>query len=180
MNSGSNSFDIRPVRPAEYEALGEILVAAFWALPRPMPEPDEYERELRDVAHRATTSCVLVAVAPTGKLLGGVTYVGGPEDPYSQDLRRGESGMRMLGVEPAHQGRGIGRALTEACLKRARAAGHTGLVLYTASWMEAAWHLYESLGFYRVPDRDFTDVPGVRIMAYAIDLIGGTQGADGG
>jgi ribosomal protein S18 acetylase RimI-like enzyme len=170
MSASETAFLIRPVRPEEYEALGELLVEAFGSLPPLMPDLDDYNRHLRDVARRATTSCVLVATTPAGELLGGVTYVNGPEDPYSQDLRQGESGMRMLGVDPAHRSGGVGRALTEACLERARAAGRSRLILYTGSWMVVAWHLYESIGFHRVPDRDLTDAPGVDMLAYAFDL----------
>jgi ribosomal protein S18 acetylase RimI-like enzyme len=116
-----------------------------------------------------------VAVTAEGDLLGGVTYVGGPEDPYSEELREGEAGMRMLAVDPAHQGRGVGRALTEACLERARAAGRRRLVLHTGEWMPAARHLYEGLGFRRVPELDFSPVPGIDLLAYALELAAGAS-----
>ena len=170
MAASDTSFLIRPVRPDEYEALGELLVAAFHSLPPLMTNQDAHDRELRNVARRAQTSSVLVAVTPTDELLGGVTYVRGPEDPYSRELRPGEAGMRMLGVRPGCQGRGVGRALTEACLDRARTDGRARLRLYTASWMLAAQHLYERLGFYRVPDLDF---PSADMLAYAADLEAG-------
>ena len=41
----------------------------------------------------------------SGELLGGVTYVRGPDDPYSEELSEGQAGMRMLAVEPAEQQR---------------------------------------------------------------------------
>jgi len=99
-----------------------------------------------------------------------VTYVSGPDDPYSEELREGEAGMRMLAVDAARQRRGIGRALTEACLERARADGRKRLVLHTGSWMPAAVCLYEAMGFARRPDRDFTPAPGIELIAYSFDL----------
>jgi ribosomal protein S18 acetylase RimI-like enzyme len=167
MTAAGTSFLIRPVRPEEYEALGELLVAAFRSLPPLMPEPEDYERDLRDVRRRAEDACELVALTPAGELLGGVTYVPGPGSRYAQDLAEGEAGIRMLGVDPARHGRGIGRALTEACIDRARSDGRTCLRLYTGTWMLAAQHLYERLGFRRVPERDF---PSHGVLAYAIDL----------
>ena len=86
MTHHETTFLIRPVRPEEYAALGELTVAAYHSLPTEMPHQQVYDEQLRDVATRARTSCVLVAVDPAGELLGGVTYVSGPDDPYSEEL----------------------------------------------------------------------------------------------
>jgi len=170
VSSSPPSLLVRPVEPEEYEALGDLIVAAYHSIGYEMPHQDAYDVQLRDVARRATTSCVLVAVTPDGDLLGGVTYVSGPEDPYSEELRDGEAGMRMLGVAPAAQGTGVGRALTNACLDRARAAGRCRMVLHTGAWMPAAIHLYEGLGFERQPAIDFSPAPGIQLLGYALDL----------
>jgi GNAT superfamily N-acetyltransferase len=163
---------IRPVRPEEYEALGELTVAAYHSVPIAVEHQDEYDIQLRDVRRRADTSCVLVAVGPEGELLGGVTYVRGPDDPYAEALVMGEVGMRMLAVDPARHGRGIGRALTQACLDRARDAGRRRLLLHTGTWMPNAVALYEKMGFAREPGRDFTPVPGIALIAYSFALAG--------
>jgi ribosomal protein S18 acetylase RimI-like enzyme len=173
VSSGPTSFLIRPARPEEYEALGKLLVAAFHSLPQPMPEG--YEEELRDVADRAGAACQLVAATPAGELLGTVTYVPGPESRYSQELEAGEAGIRMLGVDPARHGQGIGRALTEACIERARAGGRLRVRLYTGTWMLAAQHVYERLGFHRVPERDY---PPYGMLASALEL--GQEGSTEG
>jgi ribosomal protein S18 acetylase RimI-like enzyme len=161
---------IRPIRPDEYGRLGELTVAAYHSLPTTMPHQHVYDERLRDVANRAETSCVLVAVGPAGELLGGVTYVRGPGDPYSEELHDGEVGMRMLAVDPAWHGRGVGRALTQACIERARADGRRRLVLHTGDWMAAAKHLYESLGFERERTIDFSPAPGIELFGYALEL----------
>jgi ribosomal protein S18 acetylase RimI-like enzyme len=168
---------VRPVRPEEYESLGELTVAAYHSLPDVMDHQAEYDLQLRDVARRAAVSCVLVAIGRGGEgqdddeaLLGGVTYVRGPEDPYSEELAEGEAGMRMLAVDPALQRRGVGRALTLACLERARAEGRRRLVLHTGAWMPAAIRLYQSMGFARRPDLDFAPVPGIDLIAYSFEL----------
>jgi GNAT superfamily N-acetyltransferase len=170
MISPQRTFLIRPIRPDEYEALAELTVAAYRAIPFVMPHQDVYDIQLRDVARRAETSCVLVAVEPEGELLGGVTYVSGPEDPYSEELAEGEAGMRMLAVDPLRHGHGIGRTLTQACLERARAAGRTRLVLHTGAWMPGAIALYEKMGFVRRPEIDFAPAPGIDLLAYSFDL----------
>ena len=161
---------IRPIEPDEYARLGELTVAAYHSLPAVMPHQAEYDERLRDVAHRAGTSCVLVAVGPGGEVLGGVTYVNGPDDPYSEELCEGEAGMRMLAVDPAYHGRGVGRALALACVERARTDGRRRIVLHTSDYMAAAKHLYESMGFERRPAIDFSPVPGVDLIGYALEL----------
>jgi ribosomal protein S18 acetylase RimI-like enzyme len=173
MNASETTFLIRPVRPVEYQALGDLTVAAYHSVPVVLPQQEAYDGELRDVARRATTSCVLVAVSPAGQLLGGVTYVSGPDDPYSEELREGEAGIRMLAVDPAHQGQSIGRALTQACIDRARANGRRRLVLHTGRWMPAAIRLYERMGFSRMPELDFVPVPAIALIAYGLELTGG-------
>jgi ribosomal protein S18 acetylase RimI-like enzyme len=164
------TFLIRPVKPDEYETLGEIIVAAYHSLPTTMPHQQIYDERLRDVAGRARSSCVLVATTPAGELLGGVTYVCGPEDPYSEELSDGEAGIRMLAVDPAHHGSGVGRALTLECIERARTSGRCCIVLHTGDWMAAAKHIYESLGFERRPAIDFSPAPGVDLIGYSLEL----------
>ncbi|MFI5259028.1 MAG: GNAT family N-acetyltransferase [Candidatus Limnocylindrales bacterium] len=162
---------VRPVRPEEFHELGELIVAAYHSLPDARPDQQQrYDERLRDVAGRARVSCVLVAVGPEGEVLGGVTYVRGPDDPFSEELRDGEAGIRMLAVDPAYHGRGVGRALTIACIERARSARRERIVLHTGNWMAAAKHLYESLGFERDPSIDFSPVPGIDVIAYALNL----------
>jgi ribosomal protein S18 acetylase RimI-like enzyme len=164
------AFRIRPVSPAEYEALGELTVTAYHAIGSTRPPQAAYDAELRDAERRATTSCVLVAVDSDGTLLGGVTYVSGPEDPFSEELHDDEAGIRMLAVAPFAQRRGVGRALTLECLRRGRAAGKRRIVLHTGPWMPNAIRLYESLGFVRAPELDFTPVPDIDLLAYVFEL----------
>jgi ribosomal protein S18 acetylase RimI-like enzyme len=170
MSHAEPGFLIRLVRPDEYRALGDLTVAAYHGVAADMPHQDQYDLSLRDVARRAESSCVAVAVAPDGRLLGGVTYVRGPEDSYSEDLREDEAGIRMLAIDPEFQGRGVGRALTVWCLHRARRDGRARIALHTSHFMPMAVRLYERLGFSRRPDRDFSPVAGVDLVAYAFDL----------
>jgi len=172
VNAPETTFRIRPVRPEEYEALGDLTVAAYRTIEIVVPHESEYEIQLRDVARRATTSCVLVATTPAGELLGGVTYVSGPDDPYSEELRAGEAGIRMLAVAPGQRRRGVGRALTQACLDRACSDGRRRVVLHTGTWMPDAIRLYVRMGFVRRPEIDYSPVSGVDLIAYSFDLTG--------
>jgi len=161
---------VRPVRPCEYEAVGDLTIAAYTTVDGFSPG-ERYETVLRDVAGRTETAEVIVAADEDGRILGGVTYVPGL-GPLAEFEGADESGMRMLAVDPAAQGRGIGRLLAQACLDRARATGRSRLVLHTTGAMTAAHALYRSLGFARTPELDITTPGGMRLEAYVRDLTG--------
>jgi ribosomal protein S18 acetylase RimI-like enzyme len=82
-------------------------------------------------------------------LLGG----GGPDGIAVMRLRtslwsgKPEAHLQELYVAPALRGQGIGRALLEATIAAAKAAGATGIDLNTGETDTEARTLYESAGF---------------------------------
>ena len=165
-------MEIRSVRPDEHDALGELTVAVYGALPGSVMT-DGYEDELRDVAGRLASAEVLVAVED-GEVVGGVTYVPGI-GPLAEFADPDAAGIRMLVVSPDHQGRGVGRTLVEGCLERAVAARRHRMILHTTEWMPAAHRLYERLGFVRTPELD-EHFPEIDLLAYVLELPGATPG----
>ena len=165
---GAVVLEIRPVRPDEYEALGALTVAAYEGLGG--MDLGDYAIELANVAERAALADVLVAVSE-GRVLGGVTYVPAHDNPYAEDLAAGEVGIRMLAVDPSAQGLGVGRALMDAALDKARRAGVRGVALHSTPVMRSAHRLYESLGFRRAPARDL-DLADVYLQSFVLELHG--------
>ena len=165
---------IRLVRPEEHQALGALTVAAYRALLGPDMDAG-YAEELADVGGRATLADVLVEVDDGGRLLGGVTYIPGP-GPLAWFAGAGEAGMRMLAVDPAAQGRGVGARLVAACVQRAAAAGKHRLLLHTTAPMTVAHRIYERAGFRRDPDHDEVLDDGLHLLAYILEL--GRYGRD--
>jgi ribosomal protein S18 acetylase RimI-like enzyme len=163
------ALEIRRVRPAEHARVGELTVAAYGALPVDHLW-DGYDDEIRAVSERVETADVLVAVLD-GVVVGAVTYVSDPSSPWLEWSEPGEAQIRLLGVDPAAQGHGVGAALVGACVARARDQGLT-LILHTTNHMPAAQRLYSRLGFTRRPDRDVSDYEAehdVSFMAYTLD-----------
>jgi ribosomal protein S18 acetylase RimI-like enzyme len=162
-------FTIRLPEPAEHGPLGDLVVAAYDAIGA-NEDDDDYVPVLRDVARRAREAVVLAAVDDeTGALLGCVTYVPDPANPWAEHLRAGEASIRMLAVDPAAQGRGVGTALVAACLERARAEGRRGVFLHSLPIMTAAQRIYERFGFRRVPERDWV-FPDFLLLGFQLDF----------
>jgi ribosomal protein S18 acetylase RimI-like enzyme len=125
--------------------------------------------QLRNVAGRADRAELLVVRDGEGRVVGSVALVlrgDFGEITESDD----EAAFRMLVVDPAAQGRGIGELLVRTCLERARAAGKRRMVLSTDRRMAAAQRLYVRLGFTRLPERDWQPVPGIDLLVYALDF----------
>jgi GNAT superfamily N-acetyltransferase len=158
-------YAIRVVRPEEFDRVGEIAVSAYRVLEG--DSLDGYLDEIRDTAARAAVVPVLVAVEPDGTVLGTVTYIPGP-GPLSERERDDEAGFRVLAIDPAAQGRGVGRALAETCLDRARREGRAGIGILTRPSMTIAHRLYESLGFSRDRSDDWEYEPGEWLWGYRI------------
>jgi ribosomal protein S18 acetylase RimI-like enzyme len=165
---------IRPVEPHEYDELGALTLDAYTTLDGHIHEP-EYEQELADVRSRAEAKATLVLVAADehGRMLGGVTHVIDHTSPYAEGAPDDAASVRMLAVARAAQGQGAGKALVRACITKAQNDGKAALVLHTTPWMTTAHRLYEGLGFYRDPDRDWQVMPELLLLGYRLDLTPG-------
>ena len=67
--------------------------------------------------------------------------------------------LRLFAVEKPYRRLGVGSALTQTLLARAREAGFRGLVLETAACLTDAIRLYERLGFHKdaeVPNTEWS------------------------
>ena len=158
---------VRPVRTEELDAVGELTVAAYVA---DGMDPDySYVEVLADAARRATDAELLVAVDADERLLGTVTMCE-PGTPWAEVSRPGELEFRMLAVAPDAQGRGVGERLIRAVLDRAGERGVPRVVLSSSGYMHVAHRLYHRLGFIRLPCRDWQPVPGLQLLAFALEL----------
>jgi ribosomal protein S18 acetylase RimI-like enzyme len=164
--SPAPSLSVQPARPEDFAAIAELTVAVY--VDGGLASPD-YAAELADVAGRASRAELLVVRDPAGRVVGSVALVleGDFGNVTASD---DEAAFRMLVVDPAAQGRGIGELLVATCLDRARAAGKRRMVLSTDPLMAAAHRLYRRLGFTRLPERDWSPVPGTDLLVYAREL----------
>lgn len=161
------SATIRPARSDELDAVGALTVGVYR---RERLAPEEYAASLANAHDRAKHTEILVAVDGTDQVIGSVALVlnGGPyaELAAAED----DAEFRMLAVSGSARGRGVGTALIEECLIRARAAGKRRMVISTGDNMVAAHRRYEALGFRRSPELDWSPLPDVQLLAYVLEL----------
>ena len=158
----SSNLEIRQIQPDEYGALGQLMVEVYSNLegfPKPAEQPDYYQvlANIGQFTEQDHTQ-VLVALSADRKLLGGVVYFSDMSMYGSGGTAtavKDASGIRLLGVDPDARGAGVGTALTDACIQKARDRGQAEVVLHTTMAMQVAWALYLKLGFERSPDLDF-------------------------
>lgn len=164
--------EVRKVRRSEHEALGKLTVAAYRATGDDHPFSDEYAAELADVAGRAGACEVLVAVAPSSGLLGGLTWIADRSNPFAEHDEPATGSFRHLAVAPSAQGSGVGRALIAAALDRARESGVQQVLVHVAEGNAHAEDLYVRLGFARRPDLDWevTGAQGRRFWLHGLVL----------
>ena len=166
-------IEVRIVRPDEYEAAGRVTSLAYREFVNPGEAAwEDYVDEIADVASRATIADVYVALED-GRIVGSATLELGERIDRDEDppLAPDEAHIRMLGVDPDARGRGVARALMDACFDAARAAGRGRMTLHTTQRMTIAQAMYEAMGFRRLPDRVFPD--GFVLLTYEREIAPG-------
>jgi ribosomal protein S18 acetylase RimI-like enzyme len=89
---------------------------------------------------------------------------GNPNELFQPDW----SYIRMVGVDIDFSNQGIARMLTSKCLDEAKRRGERYVALHTSEFMDAARHLYESLGFRRL--KEISARFGRRYWIYILEL----------
>lgn len=160
------SLVIRQARDNEYDIVASLAVDAYAEYAERM-SPDAWSAFAHDIANvQGRTGNAELVVAERGDaIVGCVTLF-----TDWRGAQYGSYGVRLLAVPPAERGTGVGRALMEYCIERARHDGKQRIVLTTTQEMESARDLYEKLGFAREPSLDHEPAPGVRAEGYALKL----------
>lgn len=142
----------RKARIQDKDALKRLALVAYGTYEHVLAQPDWQDLHSKLTAEEAYTHLLEIAtcfVAYLEEKIIGVAYLvprGNPTDIFDADCCY----LRMVGVHPDYQGKGIGRQLTRLCIAYATQAGEHTMSLHTSEFMDAARHLYESLGFVRV------------------------------
>ena len=78
--------------------------------------------------------------------------------------------VRLLAVGPVARGQGIGAALMDECVRRARRLGAAVLTLHTTDMMHVAMRMYDHMGFVHAPELDFHVDKDLTVKGYRLNL----------
>ena len=175
---------VRDARSDELDAIARVMEAAYEEY---MPPPDAdvspeyrkafdgYRQDITDVRSRFGTTQLIVA-EDGGNIAGAVTFYPPnaraeyPTEAEHQDWPAEWAAFRLLAVDPSARGKGIGRLLTEECLRRAQALGAPVVGLHTTMLMNVAREMYKRMGWARAPEYDFYPIPDFVVEAYTLSL----------
>jgi len=156
---------LRDYQPADAEAIVRVALAAFAEFESHYSDWPLFMTHVAKMPELAKTGEIIV-VEDGSRIVGAVAYVG-PKAPKAAFFDPAWPVIRMLVVDPAARGKGIGRQLTEECLRRAERDQSGVIALHTTPIMTVALPMYLRMGFVRVGEApDILGVPyGVYVKA---------------
>ena len=163
--AGDSGLQVRDALPAELPAVRALTRRVY----------GEYATIMAPMAWEGLHAAVEAALASSepaerivalrdGVMLGSVMLFSPSADAYAGAVARAPfPEVRLLVVDPAARGQGVGRTLMDECVRRARAGGAEALGLHTSESMRAAIAMYREMGFVRDPTYDFHP-PGMELV----------------
>lgn len=163
---------IRDARPDERAAVRDLTLRAYAEYASIMDPTSWAGLDGAVRAALASSAPVDCLVADDhGVLIGSVMLYRPNVDAYGDLSRAGDyPEVRLVAVAPEARGRGVARALMDACIRRAREWGATALGLHTSRSMRGATALYARMGFERTPATDFHPPGAELVEGYRLTL----------
>jgi GNAT superfamily N-acetyltransferase len=156
-----NDIKIRDYQSSDAEDLDRIAVSAFSQFRDQYHDWPAMRARVSRASELSAGGESMVAEFQN-QIAGAVTYFG-PNSPKAPFFDQGWSIMRMLVVDPAFRGKGLGRTLSMACIARAKRDGSPVIALHTSPIMTVALPMYLRMGFVRA-----YDAPPIFGVAYAV------------
>lgn len=169
-----NNLQIRDAGDSDRREIRDVTLSAYQEYAAPMP-PSHWQLYRRQILTTlAEVSPAEQIVAEQDGVIVGTTLL----YPAGTSFNTPDGGLvsldwpevRLLAVLPAARRQGVGTALMEECVRRARQAQSEAITLHTTDMMQVARRVYARLGFVRAPELDFGPVEGVIIKGYRLTL----------
>jgi predicted N-acetyltransferase YhbS len=166
----TTTFTIRDAEAQDRPAIRELTLSAYGQYADSMvPSAWEALRNALIGAIEATGPVERIVAVKDGAVIGSVMlFPASGEGTKSAGGRMIWPELRLLAVAAEQRCHGVGEALIDACIARARAAGVPALGLYSSKSMQAAIRLYGRKGFQRVPEYDFRPPGAELVMAFCL------------
>ena len=153
---------LRDYRDDDAEAIVRVALAAFAEFKQHYSDWPLFTTHVAKIPELARSGEIIVA-ENGGHIVGAVAYVG-PQAPKPAFFEPAWPIIRMLVVDPSARGKGIGRQLTEECLRRAERDQADVIALHTTPIMTVALPMYLRMGFVKVGEAP--DILGVPYAVY--------------
>jgi ribosomal protein S18 acetylase RimI-like enzyme len=155
-------LDIREFDLVDAQCVNALALDAFEQFKDAYDDWPAFRARLANMAGLANTGEIIVAELDQ-QIVGAVAYIG-PGRPKAEFFNPEWPIMRMLVVAPTARGLGVGRALVDECLRRARRDGASVFALHTSELMQVALPMYQRMGFEWAAS--VPDIHGVRYAVY--------------
>ena len=168
-----SGLTVRGAGPGDRDAIQAVTLAAYQEYAATIGAHWEGYRQNIIATLAAAAPGTQIVALDDDRVVGAVLlYPAGAsiEKPGGTTVTLTWPEVRLLAVAPSARGRGVGAALMNECIQRARSAGATALTLHTTDLMQAAMRLYERLGFERAQELDLEPAPGIIAKGYRLDL----------
>jgi len=159
----------------DFEAIADLNVASYTEFASHLQSGswEVMQKNLRNIAERAETAEFMICRSGND-IIGSVAYCPagkGDSAIFKPDM----ASILLLAVHPQYRGQGIAKALTLACISRARNDKASSIGLFTSELMQSAQHIYRSLGFEQ--ESDLPKRYGVRYFRFVLSLASGVVGS---
>jgi GNAT superfamily N-acetyltransferase len=141
----ASQYEIRDFAAQDAAAVNAVALAAFAQYRGAYSDWPQFAKRVGAMASLAHGGELIVGVSE-GRIVGAVGYFG-PAAAKPVQFDPDWSIIRLLVVDPAERGHGLGRLLTEECIRRARRDGAAVIALHTSPIMQVALAMYLRLGF---------------------------------
>ncbi len=166
--SRRHDFQIRDARPEDGDNIRKVTLAAYEQYADVMPHWKMYRQHLLATLEEQGPEARIVAERD-GEIIGsGLLYPATANVYETETANTGWPEIRLLAVAPAERGQGVGKALLDECVRRARASGATTLGLHSEDIMEDAVRMYRRRGFVRAPETDFSPTETALVKGYRL------------
>jgi GNAT superfamily N-acetyltransferase len=152
---------IRDYEGSDADNLNRTAVAAFGQFRDHYQDWPAMLAGLSKTSDLSTSGEVIIAELQHA-FAGAVAYFA-PDRPKAPFFDQGWPIIRMLVVDPSFRGKGIGHALTNECIARAKRDRAPLIALHTSPIMTVALPMYLKMGFVKA-----YDAPPIHGVAYAV------------
>ena len=152
---------LRDYQSSDADNLNRIAVSAFDQFRNHYSDWPAMRAGLSKTSDLGVSGEVIIAELQ-GAFAGAVAYFG-PNSQKAAFFDQRWPIIRMLVVDPAFRGKGIGRALSDECIARAKRDGSPIIALHTSPIMSVALPMYLKMGFVKA-----YDAPPIFGVAYAV------------